>query len=260
MREDGDRFRSILENRSDVLRALADAPATKPELAATLDTSRSTIDRAIRDLQTVECITSTEGGYTATTTGRVALAEFDRYAQATDAIFETQVFINSLPRDAPLDPAILTGASVTLSEQHAPDQALKPSLEVFERATSLHGLAPAVLSFYPDIIIEQIQAEDLTVEIVAEEDVLAVLPNLSSSKVEPLVTHENVTLYRSVGELPYALWLMGTPDGDVAGITAYESGGVAGVLINETDTAVDWAWNEFEASRDAAGEISPSRI
>ena len=61
-----------------------------------------------------------------------------------------------------------------------------------------------------------------------------------------LVEREAVTLYEAESALPYALWLTGTAGGEYAGITAYDSGGAAGVLINETDAAVSGARTQYE--------------
>lgn len=256
----GEQFRSILENRNDVLRRLVDGPTTKADLVESLDTSRSTVDRAIRDLQTVECISRTNGGFVATTTGRLALAEYDRYAARTDAIRESHGFLDVLPTDAPLDTAMLHGATITLPDQHAPEEALQPAIDVLDEATSLRGTAPVVLSFYPDLFERRVRENGLSVEVVAEDEVLAVLPTMMSDRVEPFINHEQVSLFRSAGTLPYALWLMETPDGTYAGITAYDAGGLAGLLINDSPAAVEWAEHQYEQYRADAAHVPSSRM
>lgn len=256
----GERFRSILENRNDVLRHLVDSPTTKTDLVETLDVSRSTVDRAIRDLQTIECATRTEGRFVATTTGRLALEEYERYVARTDSIRDSRAFLDVIPDDAPLDAAMLDGASITLPDEHAPEEALQPSIELLGKSTSLRGTAPVVLSFYPDLFDAHVREHDLTVESVAEEAVIATLPTMMSDRVEPFIQHENVSFYRVRESLPYALWLMETPDGTHAGITAYDSGGVAGLLINDSTAAVRWAEAQYEQYLDRAEYVDPSSI
>lgn len=254
----GERFRSILENRHDVLGVLVEEPATKPALVEILDVSRSTVNRAIRDLQSVECITRTDDGYVATMTGRISLAEYDEYCDRTRSIQAAQPFLHVLPVDAPMDTAMLRGASVSMPNDHAPEEALKPTIDLLEQATEMRGLAPVVLSFYPDLLEQQVREQDVTMEIVAEEAVLAMLPNMMSTRVEPFMNHENVTLYESSDSLPYALWFMETPEGTTVGITAYVSGGVAGVLVNDSEAAVRWAAALYEQYREDARPVSPS--
>ena len=257
MTSGGERFRSTLSNRHDVLRELVDGPATKSELVESLESSRSTIDRSIRDLERIECITRENGGFIATTTGRLALSEYERYCERMQAIRDARRFLDVVPPDAPLDTAMLEGASITLPDQHAPEQALKPSVELFHDTIALRGTAPVVLSFYPDLFEKRVREDGVSVEIIAEDEVLAVLPSLMSDRVDPFINHERVTLYRSAGSLPYALWLMETPERTHAGITAYDSGGVAGLLINDSDAAVEWAERQYEQYR-ANAEVVPA--
>ena len=251
-----EQVRNVLENRNAVLRYLVESPATKPEIVDSLEIPRSTLDRAINELSEIGCVGSKNGAYESTTTGRLALSEYDRYQSTTQAIHQSTTFLNYLPNDANIDPALLKGASITLSEPHAPEQALVPSTELFQEATMMKGLAPVVLSAYPDLIGEQLATGDLSVEIVATEEVISTLPELANSQAESLLDEESLTMYESETDLPYALWLMETPTGVHAGITAYDSSGVAGVLINDSDTAVQLARSQYQQYREEAHLIS----
>ena len=157
-----------------------------------------------------------------------------------------------MPADTALDVRLLDTGTVTMADDHAPDQALVPTVDIFKRATHLRGLAPVVLQFYPDLISKQFGESDLTVEIVAESAVLSTLPDIPSLSDTSLSDMDDLTLYESDGALPYALWLMDTPDESYAGITAYDSGGVAGVLVNDADSAVGWAETQYEHYRENA--------
>lgn len=205
MTEYDQRFRTILENRHEVLQYLRSHSATISELVDALDTLRSTIDRASRDLTEIGCVTESGAEYVATTTGCLAVEAFEYYQTKTRLIQETREFLNILPDDTSLDTGLLTGATITLAEDHAPDQALYPSIDIFEDATALKGLAPVVLTFYPDLIVEQLRQNDLTVEIIAETTVLKTLPKLASSQVDPLLDHDAVSLFEANSSLPYAL-------------------------------------------------------
>lgn len=260
MTADDERFRAVLENRSEVLRSLCDSPATKPELVSALRLSRSSVDRAIRDLTEVACVTSEGNEYRATTTGRVALTEYDQYRESAHSIQDADRFLNHLPVDEAPDAALLEGAEITLADSHAPEQALESSIDLFRDATALRGLAPVVLTFYPRLITDELQHSDLTVEIVAEETVLDTLPNLVGAPTDRLHERDSIDLYTTGMSLPYALWFMETPDERYAGITAYDAGGVIGVLINDTDAAVDWAHTEYRKYREQAEAVEAQAI
>lgn len=249
-------IRQVLEHRSSVLASLISSPARKPELVDALDSSRSTVDRAIDELVSAGCVYKEGRKYIPTTAGRLAFEKYEEYEETTNAISETTAFVNSLPEDAPLDTALLKGSSVTMSSDHAPDQALASSTDLFKRSTRMRGLAPVVLSFYPSYIADQLALGDLTVEIIASPDVLGAIPSLPDFGSVSLAEAEELQLYESDQELPYALWLMDTPESSYAGITAYNKGGVAGVLINDSQAAVEWAEAEYERYRSAASETS----
>jgi len=260
MTESDARFREVLERRFEVLQQLGDSPATKPELVEKLATSRSTVDRAINDLVDVKCVTAESGQYRATTAGRLALREHSRYRETAHAVQETTNLLNHLPADTEIDVDLLDGATATMAEDHAPDQALVPSIEILDRATCLRGLAPVVLNFYPELLSNRFTESELTVEIVAETAVLSTLPDIPSLSGTALHEMDGLTFYETDDGLPYALWLMDTPEESYAGITAYDSGGVAGVLINDTDAAVQWAQERYEQYRENAQLVSASEL
>lgn len=255
--EPAERLRTVLANRHEVLRSLAEEPATKPELVDALDAARSTIDRAIRDLTDVGCVEPVEGRYRATTAGRVALTEHDGYVAGTDAVHRATAFVNALSADSPPDVAMLRGCEITLAEPHAPEVALGPSLEVLDRATAMKGLAPVLLSVFPQVIMERVEDGGLAVEIVAQRNVVDSLSALAGEDAARLRDHDAVTIYSTDDSLPYALWVMETPEGAVAGITAYVDGGVHGVLVNESDAAVERARQEYADYRRSATPVEP---
>ena len=200
-----DQIRRVLDKRYPVLEYLADGPARKPKLVATLNGSRSTIDRSIGDLIEIRYVRKMDDQYVATTAGRLALREYEKYRRATDAVTSTAELLNHLPNDSPIGTDLLKGASVTMGAEHAPDQALAPSIDLFERATRMRGLAPVVLSFYPNLIAGRLSEGDITAEIIAESDVLDVLPELPSIGDAALSNTEGLSLYESHRELPYAV-------------------------------------------------------
>lgn len=255
-----ERLRTVLSNRHEVLDALVAGSATKPELVAALDMARSTVDRAVRDLEEVGAVVEAGGTYAATTAGRLAAEEHARHRSATAAIHDATEFANHLPRDAPLDPCLLEGARVVFSAEHAPDQALGASATLFEQATALRGLAPVVLSVYPELIADRLERGELSVEVVAARDVVESLPDLPSPKLGQVLSAESVSLFETDADLPYALWLMETPEGTHAGVTVHDGGGVAGVLVNGAEPAVEWARAQYRQYRAGATPVAPSAV
>jgi len=262
MVEDGSSFRDVIDKRCDVLRYLIETSARKPELVNELPISRSTVDRAIRDLIAVNCVIEDGGEYTATKTGRLALTEYERYSSVTDSIQRSASLLNHLPKSSDVDPALLEGASVTLAEPHAPDQALVPTTRLVENATLMKGLAPVVRKSYLTTISAQFEREAFEAEIVADVDVISALSDISTTPIEPFVRNDSLSLYRTDVALPYALWIMEAPTGDHAGITVYNSGGVAGTIVNNAADAVKWARETYQEYRKQAqsSQLNDGRV
>jgi len=251
-------LRTAVEKRETVLRYLSNTATRKPELVKSLSTSRSTIDRAVSDLIEANCIVERAGVYSTTATGELALTEYEHYVAGTDAIEKSSELLNDLPKDVEVDLALLRDASISVADSHAPDRAAAASAELLEDATMMKGLAPTVLK--SDIYtVEEHLDDEFSAEIVAEAEVIDVLSDFPGTPAESLLSHESLSLLQSESELPYALWIIKSPHEEWAGITVHNStGSVSGVIMNNSDIAVQWAQKKYEEFYDEARPISSS--
>jgi len=255
MEPDGRTLRSVLHKRIDVFRSLGESPASKPELVDRLSSSRSTVDRAIADLEDVDCVESRNGTYSLSATGRFALAEHERYASTTRTIARASELLDGLPESTTLSSAFLDGAEVAVADSHAPSSAATESSQLLERATAMRGLAPTVRKSDVFILNRELDRDDLTIEVVAEPEVVEALAALSDTPISALVARDAFSLYRSPQSLPYALWVMETPEGDHAGVTFRGAGGTTGMVTNDAPDAVAWANETFESYRERAESV-----
>ncbi|SMO33158.1 helix-turn-helix transcriptional regulator [Halorubrum cibi] len=252
MGSDRSTLRDVLHKRADVFRTLEESSASKPELVERLSSSRSTVDRAIDDLAEMDCVESRNGTYSLSATGRVALSEYDRYAATTRTAERASRLLNNLPEGTTLPSVFLEDATVNVADPHAPSGASTASSRLLERATAMRGLAPTVLKSDVFIIDRELDRDPLDVSVVAEPAVVEALSELSDTPVATLLARDSFDLYRSAGSLPYALWVMETPEGDHAGITFRGTGDVTGLVTNDSADAVAWADAELEAYRERA--------
>jgi hypothetical protein len=92
---------------------------------------------------------------------------------------------------------------------------------------------------------------------VAQANVIESFPAVDGDSGDRILTHDTVTVYSTDATLPYVLWVIETPDVDVAGITACADGRVHGVLVNETERAVRWARDQYADYRERATPVDP---
>ncbi|ELZ95881.1 hypothetical protein C440_06312 [Haloferax mucosum ATCC BAA-1512] len=251
-------LRDVLHKRSVILEAVSDQPYTKPELTEILGTSRSTIDRGIDDLESIDCVERHNSRYAPTTKGELALAEYTKYTNIMDSLSRAGDILNYLPSDSSVSLAFLDGVSVYPSDPNVPDSALKASDDLLAISTRMNGLAPTALSTYPDTIEGGVQGHGLSVEIVVESNVLDSIIEVRSEAMARLAGYEDVEFYRTDVELPYALWIMEQEDGETAGMTVYNNGGIQGVLMNDSPAAVSWARKVYQGYRDNAVNVTES--
>ncbi|MCD2200939.1 hypothetical protein LPA44_13700 [Halobacterium sp. KA-4] len=243
--EDGTELRSILHKRHNVLAALKTEPQTKPDLVETIDSSRSTIDRAISSLEDTSCIERQGETYHLTQLGRVSFAEHNRYVKIMDGIARASGILNSISREICIDPDFFSGVSVQTADPHAPESALKNSIKALKTSDRLVCLIPVVLSVYIEVLTNHICKHEIEAELLFHNNALESLLEYYHDRFDKIDTNEHVELYVTEQDLPYALWITEHDGRSRVDITVYEDGGVRGVLMNDSSPALQWALKEF---------------
>jgi len=258
----GEPIREAVGKRSEFLAVLREGAFHKPALVEELSVSRSTVDRAIDDLTGAGLVERGADGYTVTLNGRLAHDAYREYAALTDGLAAARPLLDALPASTRLPPGVLAGADVEIAEPHAPEGALSQAVSTLERSSTLRGFAPVVKTNYVALIHEAVVENDLAVEIVVEERTRESLPAIArgSDELRELLASPAVSLLEVEEELPYALWLMDTPERAVAGITVHDAGGIVGVVTNDRPDAVDWCEALYDEVRADATELSPSAL
>jgi predicted transcriptional regulator len=241
--DEADQLADVLSKRRECLAALVEGPRDKRDLVATLDIPRSTLDRAIRELEEVGLVVYDEGQYRATTTGRLALEEHDRYRESLASFAAAGTTLASLPEDTLLGSAFLRGARVVESEPYAPDGVVAELLESVRTAEVVRGVAPVAMTGHTDEFRTVATDGGGRLELVFAP---AVFDHLASAQTQGLldaIESPAVDFYR--GELPFSfgLWLA---DDREAGVVVYDETGIRGVVANDTEAAIRWARDQYD--------------
>lgn len=119
MSEEGEVL-NVVSARRTVLGRLATDALDPSGLAAELGRSRSTVDRAVSDLETAGLIERTNGRYRATVAGVLALEEFDRLADRLTTAAGVSHLFEPIATDIPLGSRFLDGCEVVLTSASEP--------------------------------------------------------------------------------------------------------------------------------------------
>lgn len=242
---------AVINQRIELLEALAE-PHEKRDLTDELDLSRSTVNRAVRQLESLGLVTR-EGDYHLTVAGRLVVDVFGEFTDALDDVVRIEALLSVLPADAPMALPMVRGAEVHWSSEAQPTEPVAVASEYLGSATRIRLLVPQITR--PAVLdtIEQQVADDGTPgALVLSRAVVDYLRERDGDWLARLSALDSCRL-RVADRLPYALGVLRHPDGLHAGVVVYDSeGSVRGFLKNERLRAYAWASAVFDDYYEAA--------
>lgn len=253
---DPEAVEELLSRRRALLERVRQGPVAKPTLVEELAVSRSTVDRAVRELEAARLVRRSQDGVALTLPGRLALDRYERFRELLADLVRSTDVLARLPADAALDPSLVDGAMVVSPERHDPRRPVGQLTTDIREAGRIRAFVAAYIPEAADAYFESIVAGDLRAELVVTPNVLDVLVRECADEMERALD-AGLRLYRAtVPDSPYCLLLARKDDGTVVGVTVSDEESVTGLVRNDTDAAVEWAARRFETVRDDAERIT----
>jgi len=248
----------IISRREDVLDELTRGPLHKRDLVECLDSSRSTVDRAIRELEETPLVERRDGGYVATFAGRLALECYREYRRKTKQIFDAEAALAPLPRDCDLPLEFVGGAEIRVATDPAPYRLLERVLGTVRDADEIRTLLPVLYdSRFIECCYEHTVGEQRPAELVVDEPVVETVREDFSNQLEETATCDWFTL--RTGPTPsYGLLLTthGCKMSATVLVFGESLGPVHAVLQTDDPGAVQWAEERFERAVDASVDVT----
>ncbi|WP_336037046.1 helix-turn-helix transcriptional regulator [Halobacterium yunchengense] len=241
----------VLARRVPLLRVLADGPRSKRTLVEELSLSRSTIDRAVRDLEALGFVARNDG-VSLTLQGRLALDAYEEFADTAAAVDEASAVLDPLPADATVDTALLRGADVVGPDPVSPQRPFVAYKRLVSEATAARGFAPAVLGDNVAVFRDRIVEDGLVADLTVSADALDELVSAYADPVNDALETGRLTLRRATTTLEYGLMLLELPERTVVTALVYDDRGLTGTIRNDAPAAVRWAEGVYEDLREAA--------
>ncbi|WP_121820295.1 helix-turn-helix transcriptional regulator [Halostella salina] len=254
-REDAMALVRTLCNRHDFLVALRAGPCEKRSLVDDLDVSRSTVDRALRELWSAGLAEETDRGYRLTAVGRLAASIADSLFAATRDLQTATDVLSPLPPDAPLDLRLLRGA--TVDDRNRRDS-LGAVESVLRDASRLYGLSTVISrARIVDLVDDAVRERGATAEFVFDATLAERLREILGDRASAMVDRGFRPL--TVDSVPFGMVLGRTDEGWKTRVVTYDDGGdLRGVVSNDRPAAAAWAWDVFRSYRSHAADISPA--
>jgi predicted transcriptional regulator len=243
----------VINRRMDVLAALS-APRQKRDLVDELDLSRSTVNRAVRQLESLGLVVR-DGGYCQTVAGRLVADAYTEFVADLGDVVRMQGLLTALPPDAPMSLALTRGATVYRSSTAAPTASLDRSVEILRNASRVKVATPRISR--QDIFeVAREEAEAGTeMEFVFGADLVEHTRDRRPEWVAAMADCESCSLHVLPG-LAVNVGVARLPDGWHAGMVMYDSGGsFEGIVENDSLEAYAWGEAVFEEFRSAADPV-----
>ncbi|WP_438268691.1 helix-turn-helix transcriptional regulator [Halocatena marina] len=251
----------VLRKRHKWLPHLQDVSLTKPELCSELGISRSTVDRGVADLETVELIERTSEGYRLTAFGSLLLEFRTSYMNTLDTIYQAQAMQTSLPTGEHGEYVIFDGADVVLPEPHLPEKPTRQILELLTEARSVRGFTPVMHDQYVTTSYEQVVRGDLDFEFIITSQILEGLVSMYSEWIIEALKIDLFTVYEAATLPTFGIALFEREDRSHTVVLAiYADNGLSGIVQNDTDQAVGWAKQIYNEYKHAASLIDADTI
>jgi predicted transcriptional regulator len=245
----------LLARRTELLRSLRFEPQSKRDLVETMSVSRSTVGRAVRQLEARGFVERRDGTIAISLQGRLALDAYESFTTELANLEGARAVLEPLDSTARMDVSLLRNADVVQPEPVAPNQPVAALRDHLQDASRVRGFATQVLPSHVDEYYERIVEHEASVEFVVTEDVLEEVVATHGDVFEEALETGRFHMWLADQPLDYSLLVVDKPQQTVVCALVYGDSGVFGVLENEDDRAVEWALGLFDELRESADPI-----
>lgn len=248
----------LVADRLDLLECVWTTPLDKRSLVAELDSSRSTVDRAVRELEVAGLVAWTKNGYATTPAGRKVTEQYRETLSIVADILTARDVLDTLPFHCSIQPELLAGVDVESVGEvtYRPPEGVRERIESADRVRVLLPVlaTPQLLDSCHRAVIG-----GTTVELLTSPDLFETLKTEFPGPLSEMAT-ESCTVVVEGDLPPFGLVLADTDGETTVSVVAYrEQGTIHGVLHNDIEAAVQWGeeryTHHYDEATDATDEL-----
>lgn len=251
---DPDRVIETIARRADLIAAVDEGPRRKQDLVEALPVSRSTVDRAVRELENAGLLRRDQGRVRLTLEGELAYAEYERFREGLDGIREAWPILDPIGPNTELVLDVFRRAEFVRAQRHAPHRPIEALKAFLTGSDRIRGVASAVLPDYVDVYSRQILQQGTEVDLVVSRPVLETLLAEYRSDLEAALDTGRLRLRESVASPPFSTIVANSREPEV-GVVVYGDSGATGFVRNDSREAVAWATEWISSWEDGADLI-----
>lgn len=256
-RADVEHLIGLVVKRSRLVDLLREGPKYKRDLQEELGVSRSTIYKAVRELEEDGIVERTDGKHRLSLVGRLVHREYREFFDSVAAVSGRGDLLSVLPSEVPFALDALDGAEVTRAERHAPNRPVETVEGIVEGASKLRGMSSAALPQYVAVFRDRIVEGELTADLLLERAVVEYVFENYRDEVAEAFDSDNVRFHETTASLPFGLIVVDEPEPETAVLVYGDDGALKGVIRNDSAAAYDWATEVYASYAGDATEVVP---
>lgn len=233
--------------RDEVLGVVAGAgePIPKARIVDGVEGSRSTVDRAVRDLESRDLVRRADGGWEATLAGRLLLEEYRSFRRRATGIDAAADVLAPLPADAPIDPAVLADAEVVRSGPSTPSRPIESHLAYVRAADRVRIVTTALSDRYVETYRTCIVERGLTVEAACLPGIVERLVGEYSEATGEMLDTGRFHLRELPEGPPFSHVVIEGPETTRINLMLYSPDGACSYVGTDDPAAVEWGESQF---------------
>lgn len=260
MDEDRIEETEVLLRRFDLLDRLCRSPAHLRDLVEATDQSRSTINRAINELEEIGLIDRGNGGIEATLSGRLTRDRLEAFLSGYDDVRAAETVLDPLEPDTSIAAKMVDGCEVVPATDPAPYRPLERIHGDLARAEAYRALVPTLDDpRHVRLLYEHVVIDDNPAELVVTPSVFQTLQEEFPRRMTAMAETGRFGVF--VGDQPsFGLGVLEYGPGSAASTAAAylvvlsEAGTIHGLLVNDDEPAVRWAERRYAEYRNRADD------
>ena len=250
----------VLRKRREILACLLEDPRDKSSLDDELDVSRSTLDRAVRELESVRVVTYSGGEYVVTALGEHLTRDFFRFVDRAEVVLELEPFLRWAPsEEIDLDIQWLADAEVLVPTDADPYAMINRHVQRLKDADYVRGMLPVTGLHAHETAHENVVENGAEGKLIVESDVADVLTSKTAfaELTEEMLATGRFELLVCDDSIPY---FVGVFDDDIVQIGVDEDGEPRALIETNQRDVRTWATERLNEYEQRAERLSAEAV
>lgn len=250
----------VVVRRSDLLAALETGPLSKAELVDRLDVSRSTVDRAVRELESYGFVRRTDDGMALAGSGQLVGEAVDRFERRLSELAQLQVLLEFVDDadDFGLPPFVFEGSDVYMNDRYEAENVASEIPPRVRNAERIDAVSKALSSTRSaKTIYEAIVEEGVTFRGVYAVSMASFIRAWGSEERRQMAETGNYEAYVTQRDVPVSVFNFTFSDREEVAIFVYDDqSNLIGAVVNDDPEATAWGREIYRDYRADAFEIT----